>query len=326
MKKLIAIGILGLLLITGLLPVSGTSIKNLNGKIEKHIRTGNPLDSKYSYEVIYEPSYDVACASSYGDAVDITYANFTAWWTSNNKLCFHFLITNIGDTCYVNGQIEIILHRFYDDSEPYTETLQKFSYSQWHKGKIYSKYRTWSCNKRPKEVKLEIKSDLPEADFANNEKTIPVYSGVILSGYIRNGTEPVVENTYVKCNSDVPEFDSALTEFSMDSSLLEGEYILFAPKHPEKPPLKYNITVQVDNKCKSKFTRKLVGLQNARVNFIFGVKNRPINFYSLQKIVERKLIIESIIERILEKISSESKRSILLTGDLYFKNLKMLKF
>jgi len=146
---------------------------------------------------------------------DLVFIELHAWWGSLNTtgIFIEYGVNNSGDTYQSTISIESNLSFFADDNNVsfgYITQTPLFYPSKWYKGEILGGSHFFEMDEKPTVItaKIDFTNSIPETNETNNNLTIPVPHGVMISGTV-----------YKKENSEIIPFEGVinLNQYNKDS-------------------------------------------------------------------------------------------------------------
>jgi hypothetical protein len=146
---------------------------------------------------------------------DLVFIELHAWWGSLNTtgIFIDYGVNNSGDTYHSTISIESNLSFFANDNNVsfgYITQTPLFYPSKWYKGEILGGCHFFEMDEKPTIItaKIDFTNSIPETNETNNNLTIPVPHGVMISGTV-----------YKKENSEIIPFEGVinLNQYNKDS-------------------------------------------------------------------------------------------------------------
>jgi len=288
-KKIIAIGIISIFVLSGFITVGGTHVKTSTERSEKqnfdinHPRNPN---FSYTYKFDYIEPVDIPNKPKNNGEVDFAIDELIVWWSpfpwseKSDYLCLYFWVKNIGDYYEGDGYMKCYVYWIYSDGHEVKELESSRESNYWPKGKFHGRYGFGTRNEKPVMMKFEIESNLPESNLENNVKTVSVDYGVTIDGTVYerdfSGEKHPVEDGRVSSDSD-------LSPMSLKFSyriFYKGYYVICAPKKKGAPPFEYNLLAKTGDfglRMQKKKTEPLDEFDYIEVNFTFKPRSRSVN-------------------------------------------------
>lgn len=232
--------------------------------------------------------------------VDFIIHNYCAYWSpapdipGSEYFDVEFIIKNIGDEYDGHGVLSIVTTYIYENGTT-EEWPASVTANNWSKGYINFFGQGGIEETCPKNVKVEIETTLPESNIDNNKVIIDIYQGVTIEGVAyekdSNGNLVVVPYPSLETDSDIDiETLSDIKKYDRN-----GNFVLTAPKNPDKGPYEYTISSTKANTKKVK-TEPLDEFEYLEMDFIIEEtsksRNKFLRFFDIFPVI--KSLIENI--------------------------------